>query len=103
MNRNSNGYEPRPVDTSMIDVPAELQELVETIARNTHDVWAVGKMKAGYTFGEKGSEDGSALHHPDLMPYEELSEQAKSYDRNTSMETVKLLLALGWKLTPPAR
>ena len=36
----SNDYIPRPVDTSAIDLPEELQQLVEQVAENVHEVWA---------------------------------------------------------------
>ena len=34
-----------------------------------------------------------------IQKYEELSEEEKEYDRNTSIETIKLILKLGFKIT----
>ena len=36
--------------------------------------------------------------HPCLVPYEELPECEKEYDRNTSIETLKLIMKLGFKI-----
>lgn len=91
-----NGYIPRPVDTSAVTVPPELTQLGEYLARNIHEIWSQHRISEGWTWGEK--HDAEAKTHPDLVPYEELSEGEKDYDRNTSMETIKLILSLGYKL-----
>ena len=49
MNRD---YKPQPIDTSEITLPRELLEFIEKIAKNTHDVWAVGRIKEGWKYGE---------------------------------------------------
>ena len=38
--------------------------------------------------------------HPNLIPYEELPESEKSYDRGTATETLKAILLLGSSITP---
>ena len=87
-------YEPKPIDTSEIILPEGITEIVEVLARNTHDVWAVRKMKEGYTYESiKGN-----MTHPSLVPYEELSESQKEYDRNTLLETIRLLIKLGYDI-----
>lgn len=46
-----------------------------------------------------GAERNDALkQHPCLVPYEELPEEEKEYDRNTSKETLKLIMKLGFKI-----
>ena len=45
-------YKPSPVDTSDVILPEELLELTEKIAENTHDVWATGRLKDGWSYGE---------------------------------------------------
>lgn len=100
MNKNKNGYVPQPVDTSAVVIDDRLMQLCERLSENCHDVWAVGKMKQGFVYGEVT--DNEAKTHKDLKPYGELSETAKDYDRNTSIETIRLLIALGWTLIPPA-
>lgn len=37
--------------------------------------------------------------HPYLIPYEELPEEEKEYDRGTSVGTLKLILKLGFRIT----
>ncbi|MCH5328956.1 MAG: Ryanodine receptor Ryr, partial [Coprobacter sp.] len=51
----------------------------------------------GWTYGPQ--RDDAALRHPCLVPYSQLSEAEKEYDRNTSTETLKLILKLGFKIT----
>lgn len=90
-------YRPQPLDTSDVKVPEELMELAEEMAKNVHEVWAQSRIDQGWTWGER--RDDSLKTHPDLIPYEELTEQEKDYDRNTSIETLKLILKLGFKIT----
>src|SRR5918996_6259059 len=33
-------YTPQPIDTSEVQISEELRDLIELLARNTHDVWA---------------------------------------------------------------
>lgn len=70
--------------------------LTEKLAENTHDVCAEGRIKGGWTYGEK--RDDALKHHPCLVPYSELSESEKEYDRNTALETLKLILKLGYSV-----
>lgn len=92
-------YKPQPIDTSEITLPDELLELTEKIAKNTHDVWAVGRMKEGWKYGEVW-DDANKLT-PCMVEYGELPESEKEYDRNTSLETIKLILKLGYKIVAP--
>lgn len=94
-------YNPRPVDTSDITIPEELMLLTEKIAKNAHDVWAVGRINEGWKYGEK--RDDSRMETPCLVEYEDLPESEKDYDRNTSMETIKLILKLGYQIVQPVR
>lgn len=90
-------YVPQPVDTSDVLLPAELDELVEKIAKNVHDVWAQSRIEQGWTYG---TERNDALKtHPCLIPYEELPEVEKAYDRDTAFGTLKLITILGFKIT----
>ena len=96
MNRD---YKPQPIDTSEITLPRELLEFIEKIAKNTHDVWAVGRIKEGWKYGEV-RDDANKLT-PCMVEYDELPESEKEYDRNTSLETIKLILELVYTITPP--
>ena len=90
-------YTPEPVDTEGVVVPEELMELVEEMSRNVHEVWSKSRMEQGWTWGEK--RDDELKTHPDLVPYDELTEEEKQYDRDTSMQTIKLILKLGFKIS----
>lgn len=90
-------YTPQPVDTKDVVLPEELMGLAEEIAKNVHEVWSAGRMKDGWTYGEERND--AELKHPCLIPYEELTEVEKEYDRNTSQETLKLIMKLGFKIT----
>lgn len=90
-------YVPQPIDTSRVQVPEELLELGEYLAKNIHEVWAKQRMSEGWTWGPQ--QDAVGKTHPDLVPYEALTEGEKQYDRNTSMETIRVILSLGYKIT----
>lgn len=90
-----NRYTPHPIDTSAVEVPEELSELMEKMARNVHEVWAAGRMSEGWTLGPRNDE---LRQHPCLIPYDELSEEEKNYDRNTALSTLKLIISLGFRI-----
>lgn len=90
-------YIPQPIDTKDVKLPVELQELAEDIAKNVHEVWSAGRIKDGWTYGEQ--RDDALKHHPGLVPYEELSEEEKEYDRATSLETLRLIVKMGFKIS----
>lgn len=90
-------YVPQPVDTTDVELPKELDSLAEQIAKNVHEVWAAGRLTEGWSYGE--SRDDFEKKHPCLIPYEELSEAEKEYDRQTSIETLKLIVKLGFRLS----
>lgn len=89
-------YIPQPIDTSDIQLPEELNPLLEAMAKNVHEIWAQERINQGWTYGEK--RDDTQKHHPSLVAYEDLPEEEKMYDRNTSVETLKLILKLGFKI-----
>lgn len=90
-------YKPQPIDTSEIELSKEIEELSELLAKNTHEVWSVGRIRDGWTYGEQRNDIKKT--HPCLVPYEQLLDSEKEYDRNTSLETLKLILKLGYKIS----
>jgi hypothetical protein len=90
-------YIPNPVDTMEIQLPVELEGLVEEMSKNVHEVWARTRMEQGWTYGEVRND--ALKQHPCLVPYEDLPEEEKVYDRNSSVETIKLILKLGFKIS----
>lgn len=92
-------YQPTPIDTTGITLTPDLLELTEVLARNTHDVWARQRLTSGWRFGPQ--RDDAAKEHPCLIPYEQLPESEKEYDRCTAMETLKAIAALGYRCEKP--
>ena len=89
-------YTPHPLDTSDIRLPEALEDLVEQMAKNVHEVWAQGRMEQGWTYGEERND--ALKQHPCLVPYETLPDTEKEYDRNTAVSTLKLILKLGFTI-----
>jgi hypothetical protein len=91
-----NDYRPHPIDTDRVELPEDIRELMERLAENTHDVWARQRLQDGWTYGPQ--RDDAGKKHPCLVPYAELSETEKQYDRVTAMQTLKAILALGYRI-----
>ena len=89
-------YTPTPIDTSDVKLDDELTKLVEQLARNVHDNWAQSRLNEGWTYGPERND--TLKQHPCLIDYDDLPEIEKDYDRNTAIETLKLILKLGWSL-----
>lgn len=90
-------YHPTPISTDDIILSPEIIKLSEKIAENVHEVWAQSRMNEGWTYGPL--RDDAQKQHPCLVPYNELPEIEKEYDRNTSQETLKMIMKLGFKIT----
>lgn len=89
-------YTPKPMETDQIHLDDEILELCEMLAKNAHDVWARERINQGWTYGP--ARNDAKKEHPCLVPYEELPESEKDFDRNTAMETLKVILALGYRI-----
>ena len=89
-------YCPNPVDTSGVELPIELHSLVEQMARNVHDVWAVSRMNEGWQYGDERNDQEKT--HPCLVSYDSLPDSEKAYDRDTAVTTLKLILKLGFRI-----
>ncbi|HWI61196.1 MAG TPA: RyR domain-containing protein [Symbiobacteriaceae bacterium] len=90
-------YEPRPLDTSGVTLSDEILRLTELLAENTHEVWAAQRMSEGWRYGLV--RDDARKENPCLVPYAELPEQEKEYDRQTAMQALKVISALGYRVT----
>ena len=93
MTRN---YIPHPIDTRHIRLPEELQALGERLAENTHENFVQLRMENGWTYGP--ARDDKKRQNPTLIPYEELTEEEKEYDRRTTFEVLRALLSLGYSI-----
>lgn len=89
-------YTPKPIDTSDIMLNEDIMKLCELLAENTHEVWSESRIKDGWVYGKERNDE--LKHHPCLVPYNELPESEKEYDRNTSLQTLKLIAKLGYKI-----
>ena len=92
----NNTYTPNPIDTTKVELSSDILQLVEKLAENTHDVWAKQRIAQGWTYGEK--RDDALKTTPCLVPYSELSESEKEYDRQTALETLRVILSLGYTI-----
>ena len=100
MNDMKKDYTPQPIDTSDVRLPEELDALVEEMAKNVHEVWAQSRMEQGWTYGQQRSD--TLKQHPCLVPYDELPEEEKEYDRSTALGTLKLIQKLGFSIQKEA-
>lgn len=89
-------YQPKPINTDKIELNDDLLALTERLAESTHDIWAQQRMADGWTYGPK--RDDAVKKHPDLIPYADLPDGEKEYDRKTAMETLKAIIALGYEI-----
>ena len=89
-------YTPQPIDTTDVKLPEELEQLVEQMSKNVHDVWAETRIAQGWTYGKQRNDELKT--HPCLIPYEELPESEKEYERNTVQETLRLIMKLGFEI-----
>lgn len=90
------GYSPAPLDLKGIEIPKGLESLIEALAKNVHDTWAEGRLKDGWTFGPKRNE--TLKQTPCLVPFEDLPEEEKEYDRMTALATIRFILASGFTI-----
>ncbi|MDE6023153.1 MAG: Ryanodine receptor Ryr [Muribaculaceae bacterium] len=89
-------YSPSPMDTTNVRLPEDLLPLMEELAKNVHEVWSKNRIDEGWTYGPV--RDDAAKKHPCLVPYEDLPESEKDYDRATSLESLKFILNSGFQI-----
>ena len=93
-------YQPRPILIDGIEIEDDLKDLVEALARNAHDTWALQRLSTGWTFGEERNDE--AKTHPCLVDYAELPESEKKYDRLVVLSTLRAIRALGFTVSRKA-
>ena len=85
-------------------LPADLQELVEILAENTYNLRARQRLLSDNRGSESVADDGHKRldrgASPGFPPYEELPDSEKQDDRNSAIETLKLIHSLGYRLEP---
>lgn len=90
------GYIPKPLDTSNVILPDGMAELTEALSKNVHEVWAACRMADGWKYGPV--RDEAKKQHSCLVPYEDLSEEEKDFDRATALGTIKYILSKGFSI-----
>ena len=89
-------YQPQPIATATVTLSQEIRDLTERLAENAHDIWACQRLQDGWKYGP--TRDDAKKEHPCLVPYDQLPEAEKEYDRKTAMETLKAIIALGYRI-----
>ena len=89
-------YEPSPIDLDDVELSEDLSELQEAIAENAHEIWAKNRRDQGWSYGPERNDQKKET--PDMIPYCNLPESEKLYDREMAMQTLKLVKKLGFEI-----
>jgi len=89
-------YEPKPIPTESVELGKDILELTELLAKNVHEIWAEKRINEGWRYGQTRNDE--KLEHPCLVPYDELPDSEKEYDRKMVLLTVKAILGLGFRI-----
>ncbi len=89
-------YHPQPLDTAQVTIPPSLESLLEKLAVNVHDIWADQRLKDGWRFGPV--RDDAKQEHPCLRPFHELPAAEQEYDRRVVRDTLRAMLAMGYRI-----
>uniref|UniRef100_A0A452GAX0 Ryanodine receptor 2 n=1 Tax=Capra hircus TaxID=9925 RepID=A0A452GAX0_CAPHI len=89
-------FNPQPVDTSNITIPEKLEYFINKYAEHAHDKWSMDKLANGWIYGEIYSD--SSKVQPLMKPYKLLSEKEKEIYRWPIKESLKTMLAWGWRI-----
>ncbi len=89
-------YRPKPVDVEDVGLSEEILQLTEELAASVHDVWASGRIREGWTYGPV--KDPEKKITPLLVPYDQLPESEKDYDRNTALYALRFVLSKGYRI-----
>ena len=89
-------YEPSPIGLDDVELSEDLSELQEAIAENAHEIWAKNRRDQGWSYGPERNDQKKET--PDMIPYCNLPESEKLYDREMAMQTLKLVKKLGCEI-----
>ncbi|KAK1328042.1 hypothetical protein QTO34_012464 [Cnephaeus nilssonii] len=89
-------FNPQPVETSNITIPEKLEYFINKYAEHSHDRWSMDKLANGWIYGETYSD--SSKVQPLMKPYKLLSEKEKEIYRWPIKESLKTMLAWGWRI-----
>ncbi len=68
-------------------------EEIEMLARMEHKRWVNERLRHGWIFGAE--RDDERRTHPDLVPFDELTEASREYDRQAVAQIPRMLAAMG--------
>lgn len=91
-------YQPKPIDTTNVELDLEILKLSQVLAENVHELWAKERLENGWKYGKERND--SLKTHPCLIPYDQLPESEKVYDQITATETLKVIQKLGFTIVP---
>ena len=91
-------YQPKPIDTTNVELDLEILKLSQVLAENVHELWAKERLENGSKYGKERND--SLKTHPCLIPYDQLPESEKVYDQITATETLKVIQKLGFTIVP---
>ena len=94
--RGRRPYTPHPEDLSDIPLDEEIYALVPALMENAHEVWAKGRQAKGWKYGEEKNDDLKLT--PFMLPYLAMTDEDKETDRLTVVNTLKLLIKMGYKI-----
>ena len=89
-------YIPNPIDTENVILPQEIEILIEALSRNTHEIWSKERLENGWSYGIERND--LLKQTPLLVPYDELPETEKEYDRKITESILKALFKLGFEV-----
>lgn len=70
--------------------------ILETVADAVHETWMRWRIAEGWKYGEKRDDDLKT--HPCIVPYSDLPEGEKVYDRETARTVMKVLGEQGYEI-----
>ncbi len=97
MRMKNTDYKPKPIDTAGVVLDPSLNALVEALAENVHDIWAANRMSEGWAYGPQ--RDDQRKLHPCLVPYGALPESERKYDRDSAVETLRVICKMGYRIS----
>jgi hypothetical protein len=89
-------YDPQPISVADVELNPELLELGEAIAENAHEIWASKRRAEGWQYGMERNDE--KLETPNMVPYSDLPEIERQYDREMAFQTLKLVKKLGYRI-----
>lgn len=95
--KHDDRYTPNVINDGDVALSEDLMALVEVMAEQVHDEWAQARFAAGWKYGPERND--KLKTHPCLVPYGELPDEERIYDRKTAMATLNLICRLGYKIT----